>query len=431
MKAQRPYPRATITPKGEHALVKGHPWVYEAEVLFMEPAPGLDEVPNGCLIDVVNRKGSYLGTGLLSLRSKIRIRLITRNANDTFDQAFWKRKVAWAWEYRKAVMGEDASCCRVLFSEADGFPGMVVDRFNDVLVAETLSVGMEQLKPVIFAALLEVLAEDGIAIRGLYERNDAATRKLEGLEQTAGWFAGAAGGNAPASLDPLAPGAPGTEGFGPTDTQIVENGVRYEVDFENGQKTGFFLDQKYNRRAVAKLAVGKHVLDCFTHTGSFALNAAHGGAAYVNAVDISELAVAQARKNAQLNGLEEHMDFTAVNVFDLLPQLEAARDRTYDFIVLDPPAFTKSRKTIDRAARGYKEINYRAMKLLPRGGYLATCSCSHFMDTDRFKRVVSSAAHDAGVQLRQIEERQQAPDHPIVWGIPETDYLKFFIFQVV
>ena len=197
MKAQRPYPRATITPKGEHALVKGHPWVYEAEVLFMEPAPGLDEVPNGCLIDVVNRKGSYLGTGLLSLRSKIRIRLITRNANDTFDQAFWKRKVAWAWEYRKTVMGEDASCCRVLFSEADGFPGMVVDRFNDVLVAETLSVGMEQLKPVIFAALLEVLAEDGIAIRGLYERNDAATRKLEGLEQTAGWFAGAAGGNRP------------------------------------------------------------------------------------------------------------------------------------------------------------------------------------------------------------------------------------------
>ena len=397
----------------------------------MEPAPGLDEVPNGCLIDVVNRKGSYLGTGLLSLRSKIRIRLITRNANDTFDQAFWKRKVTWAWEYRKTVMGEDASCCRVLFSEADGFPGMVVDRFDDVLVAETLSVGMEQLKPVIFPVLLEVLAEDGIAIRGLYERNDAATRKLEGLEQTAGWFAGVAGDEAPASLDPLAPGASGTESFGPTATQIVENGVRYEVDFENGQKTGFFLDQKYNRRAVAKLAAGKHVLDCFTHTGSFALNAAHGGAAYVNAVDISELAVAQARKNAQLNGLEEHMDFTAVNVFDLLPQLEAARDRTYDFIVLDPPAFTKSRKTIDSAARGYKEINYRAMKLLPRGGYLATCSCSHFMDTERFKRVVSSAAHDAGVQLRQIEERQQAPDHPIVWGIPETDYLKFFIFQVV
>ena len=211
----------------------------------------------------------------------------------------------------------------------------------------------------------------------------------------------------------------------------MENGVRYEVDFENGQKTGFFLDQKYNRRAVAKLAAGKHVLDCFTHTGSFALNAAHGGAAYVNAVDISEPAVAQARKNARLNGLDERMDFTTTNVFDLLPALEAAHDRTYDFIVLDPPAFTKSRKTIQSASRGYKEINYRAMKLLPRGGYLATCSCSHFMDTERFEHVVASAAHDAGVQLRQIEERQQAPDHPIVWGVPETDYLKFFIFQVV
>ncbi len=448
MKAQRPYPRATITPKGERALCGGHPWVYEGEVLFMEGAPGCgDEVANGSLIDVVNRKGSYLGTGLLSLQSKIRIRLITRNANDAFDRAFWKRKVAWAWEYRKTVMGADASCCRVLFSEADGFPGLVVDRFNDVLVAETLSIGMERLKPVIFSALLEVLAEDGVAIRGLYERNDAATRKLEGLAQTTGWFAGAAGEGAavPAAgkaasaagaaelslLDPLAPGTPGTEPFGAAATEIVENGVRYEVDFANGQKTGFFLDQKYNRAAVAKLARGRHVLDCFTHTGSFALNAAHGGAAYVNAVDISELAVAQARKNAQLNGLEDGMDFTAANVFDLLGGLDAAHDKTYDFIVLDPPAFTKSRKTIQQAARGYKEINYRAMKLLPRGGYLATCSCSHFMDTERFKGVIAAAAHDAGVQLRQIEQRQQAPDHPIVWGIPETDYLKFFIFQVV
>ena len=433
MKAQRPYPRVTITPKGERALSSGHPWVYEGEVLSVEGAPGQgDEVDNGSLVDVVSRKGSYLGTGLISKQSKIRIRLITRNANDAFNRAFWKRKVAWAWEYRKTVMGSDSSCCRVLFSEADGFPGLVVDRFNDVLVAETLSVSMERLKPVIFGVLLEVLAEDGVAIRGLYERNDAATRKLEGLEQTAGWFAGAReGGEAASSLDPLAPGAPGTEAFGSAATEIVENGVRYEVDFANGQKTGFFLDQKYNRAAVAKLARGRHVLDCFTHTGSFALNAAHGGAAYVNAVDISELAVAQARKNAQLNGLEDGMDFTAANVFDLLSELDAAHDKTYDFIVLDPPAFTKSRKTIQQAARGYKEINYRAMKLLPRGGYLATCSCSHFMDTERFKGVVASAAHDAGVQLRQIEQRQQAPDHPIVWGIPETDYLKFFIFQVV
>ena len=430
MKTLRPYPRATITPKGEHALEKGHPWVYEAEVVSLEPAPGEAAVANGSIVDVVSRKGSYLGSGLLSEKSKIRIRLITRNANDRFDRAFWKRKVQWAWNYRKTVMGTDASACRVLFSEADGFPGLVVDRFEDVLVAETLSVGMERLKPMIFPALLEVLAEDGIAIRGLYERNDASTRALEGLAQTAGWFAGAPEDSA-SSLDPIDPSQPEAAAFGPTTTQIVENGVRYEVDFENGQKTGFFLDQKYNRRAVAQLAAGRRVLDCFTHTGSFALNAAHGGAELVNAVDISELAVAQARKNAQLNGLDGKMDFTAANVFDLLPQLEAAHDRTYDFIVLDPPAFTKSRKTIDSAARGYKEINYRAMKLLPRGGYLATCSCSHFMDTERFRRVVSYAAQDAGVQLRQIEERQQAPDHPILWGVPETDYLKFFLFQVV
>ena len=430
MKTPRPYPRATITPKGEHALEKGHPWVYEAEVVSLEPAPGKAEVPNGSIVDVVSRKGSYLGSGLLSEKSKIRIRLITRNANDRFDRAFWKRKAQWAWDYRKTVMGADAGACRVLFSEADGFPGLVVDRFDDVLVAETLSVGMERLKPMIFPALLEVLAEDGIMIRGLYERNDASTRALEGLAQTAGWFEGAAEGEE-RSLDPIDPSRPEAEAFGPTTTQIVENGVRYEVDFENGQKTGFFLDQKYNRRAVAQLAAGRRVLDCFTHTGSFALTAAHGGAEYVNAVDISELAVGQARKNAQLNGLDGKMDFTAANVFDLLPQLEAAHDRTYDFIVLDPPAFTKSRKTIDSAARGYKEINYRAMKLLPRGGYLATCSCSHFMDTERFRRVVSYAAQDAGVQLRQIEERQQAPDHPILWGAPETDYLKFFLFQVV
>ena len=430
MKTLRPYPRATITPKGERALEKGHPWVYEAEVVSLEPAPGEAAVANGSIVDVVSRKGSYLGSGLLSEKSKIRIRLITRNANDRFDRAFWKRKVRWAWNYRKTVMGTDASACRVLFSEADGFPGLVVDRFEDVLVAETLSVGMERLKPMIFPALLEVLAEDGIAIRGLYERNDASTRALEGLAQTAGWFAGAPEDSA-SSLDPIDSSQPEAAAFGPTTTQIVENGVRYEVDFENGQKTGFFLDQKYNRRAVAQLAAGRRVLDCFTHTGSFALNAAHGGAEFVNAVDISELAVAQARKNAQLNELDGKMDFTAANVFDLLPQLEAAHDRTYDFIVLDPPAFTKSRKTIDSAARGYKEINYRAMKLLPRGGYLATCSCSHFMDTERFRRVVSYAAQDAGVQLRQIEERQQAPDHPILWGVPETDYLKFFLFQVV
>ena len=417
---------AVYLKKGEGRSMKaGGPWVYDNEVERIEGEP-LD----GDVVSVHDYNGFCLGKGFLNRRSKLRVRMLTRNRNQEIDEAFLRTRVENAWEYRKTVMGTDASACRVLFSEADGFPGLVVDRFEDVLVAETLSVGMERLKPMIFLALLGVLAEDGIAIRGLYERNDASTRSLEGLAQTTGWFAGAAE-DAACSLDPINPCQPEAAVFGPTTTQITENGVRYEVDFENGQKTGFFLDQKYNRRAVAQLAAGRRVLDCFTHTGSFALNAAHGGAEYVNAVDISELAVAQARKNAQLNELDGKMDFTAANVFDLLPQLEAAHDRTYDFIVLDPPAFTKSRKTIDSAARGYKEINYRAMKLLPRGGYLATCSCSHFMDTERFRRVVSYAAQDAGVQLRQIEERQQAPDHPILWGVPETDYLKFFLFQVV
>ncbi|WP_350454359.1 class I SAM-dependent rRNA methyltransferase [Slackia heliotrinireducens] len=416
MKSSRPYPRATITPKGERAIIAGHPWVYEAEVVSLEESDAPDALPptNGCLVDVLSRKGAYLGTGLLSESSKIRLRLITRNANDRFDQAFWERKVRWSWEHRKSVMGADVSCCRVVFGEADGFPGLVVDRFNDVLVTQTLTFGMEQLKPVVFPVLAKVLGEDGVALRGIYERNDVAIRKLETLDQSCGWF-----------------DLGGVSAGGDTTTEICENGVRYQVDFENGQKTGFFLDQKYNRRAVAALASGKRVLDCFTHTGSFALNAAMGGAEFVNAVDVSQLAIDQARANARLNGCEDRMAFTCTNVFDLLPQMEEDRDHSYDFIILDPPAFTKSRKTIGSASRGYKEINYRAMKLLPRGGYLATASCSHFMDTERFRRMLVEAAHDAGVQLKQVEERQQAPDHPILWGVPETDYLKFFIFQVV
>ncbi len=326
----------------------------------------------------------------------------------------------------------------MIFSEADGFCGLVVDRFNDVLVTQTLAYGMERLKPVVFPLLVKVLAEDGVVIRGIYERNDVSTRKLEGLQESCGWFPlenDFAGLGAQPALSavpaPLAPSDEAAAAFGPTTTEIIENGVRYHVDFENSQKTGFFLDQKYNRRAVANIARGRRVLDCFTHTGSFALNAAAGGAEHVHAVDISQLAVDMAESNARLNGFENRMSFQAVNVFDLLPEVEAQKKAPYDFIILDPPAFTKSRKTIDSATRGYHEINYRAMKALPRGGYLATCSCSHFMDTDRFRKMLVSAAHDAGVQLRQIEERQQSPDHPIVWGVPETDYLKFFLFQVV
>ena len=454
MKANRGYPQATITPKGERALTGGHPWVYEAEVTTLVDADGttveaggVPTAGNGCLVDILSRKGRYLGTGLYSAQSKIRIRVISRNTNDRFDDVFWERKVRWAWEHRRAIMGggsgasegEDLACCRLIFSEADGFPGLIVDRFNDVLVTQTLSIGMERCKPAIFDALMHVLKEDDVQLRGIYERNDVSTRKLEGLEETCGWYVPKGDGGILAHAD-----NPAAETFGPAVTEICENGVRYHVDFARGQKTGFFLDQKYNRRAVARLAQGKRVLDCFTHTGSFALNAALGGAEHVHAVDISELAVDMARENAELNGLTDRMSFEAVNVFDLLPELEregghrgrvsetmAAHGGPFDFIILDPPAFTKSRRTIESAERGYHEINQRAMKILPRGGYLATCSCSHFMDTARFRRMLASAAHDANVQLRQIEERQQAPDHPIVWGIPETDYLKFFLFQVV
>ena len=410
MKAARPYPRITITPKGERALTGGHPWVYEGEVLELS-AP----VEDGALVDVVSRKGSWLGCGFYNSASKIRVRVVTRNANDDpSGDAFWARRLRYAWDYRKAVMGEtDSRCCRIIFGEADGFPGLTVDRFESVLVAQVLSLGMERLKARLFPLLADMLRQDGQDIRGIYERNDAALREREGMTQSKGWF-------------PL----PGETPPERTDVDITENGIVYTVDFENGQKTGFFLDQKYNRLAVAKLARGRTVLDCFTHTGSFALNAAKGGAKRVTAVDVSEFAVQCAAENARRNGLDGVMDCVCANVFDLLPQL-AEQPRTYDFIILDPPAFTKSRRTIHNAMTGYKEINYRAMKLLPRGGYLATCSCSHFASEELFVKMLRDAARDAGVQLRQIEARQQCADHPILWGVEETNYLKFFIFQVV
>ena len=409
MKQPRPYPVYAVTPKAERSLTAGHPWVYGEEII-REPETAPE---NGALVDVVSRRWSYLGTGLLSLHSKIRIRLLSRSANDRFDEAFWRRRLEYAWAYRRTVMGpEDLDCCRIVFGEADQLPGLTVDRFHDILVTQTMSYGMELRKDVIFPALAEVLRADGQEIRGIYERNDVPLREREGLEEGKGWYR-----------------LPGEEPPAQTRTLIRENGVAYEVDFENGQKTGFFLDQKYNRRAAAKLARGKRVLDCFTHTGSFALNAALGGAEHVTAVDVSQAAVDLARANAVRNGLEDRMDFLCADVFDLLPTLEGKYD--YDFIILDPPAFTKSRKTTDNAMRGYKEINYRAMKLLPRGGYLATASCSHFATEERFVQMLRQAAADAGRQLRQIEARQQAPDHPILWNVEETNYLKFFLFQVV
>lgn len=406
----RKYAKFYLTPKGERAARGGHPWVFGEEVTKVE-----GDYANGDLVDVVTPKGKYLGTGFVNDNSKIRVRIISTNTNDKFDEAFWERRLRYALDYRRTVMGEqDFQCCRLIFGEADMFPGLTVDRFNDLLVTQTLSLGIELRKQLLFELLLKILREMGQEIRGIFERNDVKIRLLEGMEEGKHWFA-----------TPLLPqlGLPATE--------IIENGIRYTVDVENGQKTGFFLDQKYNRQAIAKIARGKHVLDCFTHTGSFALNAAQGGAASVTAVDVSAEAVQMADHNAAINGYGHVMKGLQANVFDLLSELVNKHSREYDFIILDPPAFTKSGSTVKNAIRGYKEINLKAMKLLPRGGYLATCSCSHFMKEEYFVEMLKEAAKDANVSLRQIEARQQAPDHPILWSVPETNYLKFYIFQVV
>lgn len=406
----RPYAKLTITKKGERAARSGHPWVYGEEVTHVEGT-----YQTGDIVDVYSDKDRYLGTGFANDISKIRVRIVSRNANDRFDEAFWQRRVKYALDYRKTVMGEkDFACCRLIFGDADDMPGLTVDRYNDVLVAQTLCYGMDQVKPVIFKALVDELAAMGVTIRGIYERNDVKVRKLDGMEEYKGWYE--------ADFLPQ----PGS-----VLTTIDENGILYDVDVENGQKTGFFLDQKYNRLAVAKIAAGKHVLDCFTHTGAFALNAAKGGAASVTAVDISQEAVDMTNENIRRNGLEAIVTAKQANVFDLLTDLAEHKCHDYDFIILDPPAFTKSGHTVRNAMRGYKEINLKAMKLLPRGGYLATCSCSHFMRDDLFRQMLHDAAKDAGVRLRQIEGRQQSPDHPILWNVPETNYLKFYLFQVV
>ena len=406
----RKYAKFYLTSKGERAARNGHPWVFGEEVTKVEGS-----YENGDLVDVVTPKGKYLGTGFVNDTSKIRVRIISTNTNDKFDEAFWERRLRYALDYRLTVMGEqDFKCCRLIFGEADMFPGLTVDRFNDLLVTQTLSLGIEVRKQMIFELLIKILREMGQEIRGLFERNDVKIRRLEGLDENKHWFE--------TELLPN-PGA--------VTTEIVENGIHYTVDVENGQKTGFFLDQKYNRQAIAKIAKGKHVLDCFTHTGSFALNAAQGGAASVTAVDISEEAVQMADHNAKINGYDKVMHALKANVFDLLSELFNKHSHEYDFIILDPPAFTKSGSTVKNAIRGYKEINLKAMKLLPRGGYLATCSCSHFMKEEFFVQMLHDAAKDANVSLRQIEARQQAPDHPILWNVPETYYLKFYIFQVV
>jgi 23S rRNA (cytosine1962-C5)-methyltransferase len=403
--------KITITEKGEKMLRGGHVWVFADEVISIDKP-----IEDGAIAYVYSTKGRYLGAGFYNSASKIRVRILSRNANDTFDQKFWQRRLEYAVSYRRSVMkGDDFKCCRLIFGEADSFPGLTVDRFNNLLVVQALSLGIDRIKHVLIPTLVDILRGMGETIDGVYERNDVAIRQKEGMEEYTDWFPGFCPENDASGL-----------------TKITENGIVYDVDVINGQKTGFFLDQKYNRASIHAVAKGKRVLDCFTHTGSFALNAAIAGASHVTAVDISEEAVNMARKNAQNNGLADRMDFVCTDVFDLLTAMADKKiPCDYDFIILDPPAFTKSRDTLKNAIRGYREINSKAMKLLPRGGYLATCSCSHFMTDTYFKQMLHNAAEDAGVSLRQIEARQQSPDHPILWNVPETDYLKFYIFQIV
>lgn len=389
--------------RGEgRAFKAGGPWIYDNEI-----AEILGEPADGGIVRIEDYNGYPLGVGFLNRASTIAVRVLSRDAGAVIDRDFLERRVRAAWQYRKDTV--DTSSCRVIFGEADFLPGLVVDKFADVLVVESLALGIDRLKSTILSLLVDLLKEDGISVRGIYERSDAKVRLKEGMERVKGFLS-----------DPFDPVV-----------EIVENGVRYQVDVAEGQKTGFFLDQKYNRLAIQPLARGGRVLDCFTHTGAFALNCAQAGAAQVTAVDISQEAVALTQRNAALNGLEGKVEARQADVFDLLTQLAQAGGHPYDYIILDPPAFTKSGATVKNAFRGYKEINYKAMKLLPRGGYLATCSCSHFMTPALFCQMLREAAADAAVSLRQIADRRQAPDHPILWGVPETEYLKFYLFQVI
>lgn len=387
--------------KGEGRTLKaGGLWVFDNEL-----ASVAGSFEDGDIVIVRDFDGFGLGRGFINRHSKIRIRMLTRNQDQEIDEAFLKLRVQEAWDYRKKTV--DTSSCRVIFGEADFLPGLVVDKFSDVLVVQSLALGIDRLKMTILNALREVLAADGITVRGIYERSDAKVRRNEGMELWKGFIG---------------------EPFD-TNVEITENGVKYMVDVKEGQKTGFFLDQKYNRLAVQKLCRGAKVLDCFTHTGSFALNAGLAGAGSVLGVDASELGVEQARLNARLNGLEDRVQFLCADVFDLLPKLEEDGEK-FDVIILDPPAFTKSRSSVRNAVKGYREINLRAMKLLRDGGFLATCSCSHFMTYELFTQTVGQAARNVHKRLRQVEYRTQAPDHPILWAADESYYLKFYIFQV-
>lgn len=390
-----------VLKKGEGRTVKsGGAWIFDNEIAQVKGA-----YENGDIVAVEDFDGYFMGWGFYNPKSKISVRLLSRRRENEITEDFLEKRVRDAWEYRKQTV--DTACCRLIFGEADWLPGIVVDKFSDVLVVESLALGIDRLKPIILDKLKKVLARDGIEIRGIYERSDAKVRLQEGMERFKGFIG---------------------EPFD-TRVEIVENGVRYIVDVEDGQKTGFFLDQKYNRQAIQRLCPGKRVLDCFTHTGSFALNAGIAGAQSVLGVDASETAVRQAQENAVLNGLADRVLFQCADVFELLPQLEREGER-YDVVILDPPAFTKSRNSIKNAVKGYREINLRGMKLVQDGGFLVTCSCSHFMDPELFAKTIREAAHGAHRRLRQVEFRTQAPDHPILWAAEESYYLKFYIFQV-
>lgn len=390
-----------ILKKGEGRMLKaGGAWIFDNEIAHV-----LGTYEDGDIVIVKDFDGFAMGRGFINRNSKIRVRMLTRNADQEIDEAFFRRRLSDAWEYRKKTV--DTGSCRIVFGEADFLPGMVIDKFSDVLVFQALALGMDRYKELLIRLLKEILLEDGIHIRGVYERSDAKEREKEGLKKVKGFFGD--------EFD--------------TNVLIEENGVKYIVDVKDGQKTGFFLDQKYNRLAIQRLCKDARVLDCFTHTGSFALNAGIAGAKSVLGVDASDLAVEQARKNAELNGLEKSVSFLSADVFELLPELEKQGEQ-YDVVILDPPAFTKSRSSVKNAVKGYREINMRGMKLVKDGGYLATCSCSHFMDYELFTKTIAQAAKSVHCRLRQVEFRTQAPDHPILWAADESYYLKFYIFQV-
>ena len=388
--------------KGEGRMLKsGGLWIFDNEIASI-----LGSFEDGDIVAVHDFDGYGLGKGFINRNSKIRVRMMTRNRHQEIDEAFLKMRVQEAWDYRKKV--SDTGSCRVIFGEADFLPGLVIDKFSDVLVVQSLALGIDRLKDQIVELLKEVLAADGIKIRGVYERSDAKVRRQEGMEMYKGFIG---------------------ESFD-TNVEIEENGVRYMVDIKDGQKTGFFLDQKYNRKAIQHLCKDAKVLDCFTHTGSCALNAGYGGAKEVTGVDASELAVEQAILNSKLNGMEDRVKFICRDVFELLPELEEKGEK-FDVVILDPPAFTKSRNSVKNAVKGYREINLRAMKLVRDGGFLATCSCSHFMTYELFTQTIHQAARNVHKRLRQVEYRTQAPDHPILWAAEESYYLKFYVFQVV